>query len=87
MKKIFKFILNFSFTYLVIKAVVKAVKALIGYFKARKERLAKEKELELAQAQMKFEKMKEEIEEGKKNDPFKKEVERLVNTAKRLTNY
>ena len=87
MKKIFKFILNFSFTYLIIKAIIKAAKALVGYFKARKERLAKEKELELAQVQMKFEKMKEEIEEGKKNDPFKKEVERLVNTAKRLTSY
>lgn len=87
MKKIFKFIINFSFTYLIIKVVIKAIKALVGYFKARKERLAKEKELELAQTKMKFEKIKEEVEEAKKDDPFKREVERLVNTAKRLTNY
>lgn len=83
------------------KSLYNAVIAIIKYVKTRIETQKKRKQLEeLRIAKMnerieqlekeqedRIEQIKKEIEEDKKNDTFRRDTERLIETAKRLTSY
>ena len=53
-----------------------------------RERKQKEEELkQLKESEDYIERIKKQIEEGKKNDKFKRHCETLITSAERLTNY
>lgn len=84
MKKFLRAVFNFSLICLIIKELDKAIRAVKEYIKTRREVEAKRRELEILQAEVRFEEMRRGIEEGKEHDTFMEELRKPVELANQL---